>query len=403
MAVLRVLHVTPYAADAWAYGGIPRVAGALSEGLARRGLEVTVCTTDACDARSRLARTHSPVVSEAQQPKCTLKGLTVRTFPNLSNRLAYHFQAFLPVGFDRFMRQHAAGFDVAHLHACRNLPGVIAARHLRRHNVPYVLAPNGTAPNIERRHTLKRGFDLVAGQRVLTGARRLLAVTRAEAADLERLGVRPEAISIIPNPIDLEPFETAGHGDRFRQRFNLPPGPLVVFLGKITPRKGVDVLAEAFAQLAPRSPGTLVIAGNDMGGGRAARQRLFGAGLAPRVVFTGLLTGSERLDALSAADVVVYPSEHEVFGLVAIEALLCGTPVVVCGDSGCGEVIRATGGGQIVAFGDAAALAQAIERTLREKPAWQDAARQAAHAVRSTYGGDVVCAQIEAMYRGMVA
>jgi glycosyltransferase involved in cell wall biosynthesis len=130
---------------------------------------------------------------------------------------------------------------------------------------------------------------------------------------------------------------------------------------------------------------------------------LFGAGLGSRAVFTGLLTGSERLDALSAADVVVYPSEREVFGLVAVEALLCGTPVIVSGDSGCGEVIRATGGGQTVPFGDATALAHAIERVLTEAPAWRDAARHAAAAVRSTYGGDVVCAQIEAMYRGMVA
>ena len=403
MAVLRVLHVTPYSADAWGYGGIPRVAAALSKGLARRGLEVTVCTTDACDADSRLAGSHFPIVSEAQQLTCTLDGPTVRIFPNLSNRLAYHFQAFLPIGFDRFMKQHAGCFDVAHLHACRNLPGVIAARHLRRHNVPYVLAPNGTAPVIERRHTLKRGFDLVAGRRVLTGAKRLLAVSHAEAADLATLGVPEDAISVIPNPIDLEEFQTPGSGDRFRQRFDLPPGPLVLFLGKITPRKGVDVLAEAFTQLAPRSPATLVVAGNDMGGGHAARQRLFGAGLGSRAVFTGLLTGPERLDALSAADVVVYPSEREVFGLVAIEALLCGTPVIVSGDSGCGEVIRATGGGQIVPFGDAGALAQAIEHMLTETPAWREAARRAAHTVRSTYAGDVVCAQIEAMYRGMVA
>jgi glycosyltransferase involved in cell wall biosynthesis len=377
MAAMRVLHVTPYGPDAWAYGGIPRVAGALTEGLAP--------------------------VSEAQPLKCTLEGPTVRVFPNLSNRLAYHFQGFLPVGFDRFMRQHARQFDVAHLHACRNLPGVIAARHLRRHKIPYVLAPNGTAPVIERRRTLKRGFDVLMGQRVLDGAARVLAVTQAEARDLARLGVRDETISVIPNPVDLTEFQAPRDGARFRQRFDLPAGPIVLFLGKITPRKGIDVLARAFASLATRSDATLVIAGNDMGGGAAAREALTRAGLGARVVFTGLLAGANRLDALSAADVVVYPSEHEVFGLVPLEALLCGTPVIVSGDSGCGEVIEHTGGGQIVPFGDADALAQAIERSVAATPAWRDAAGRAAAAVRSTYSGDVVCAQIEQMYLGMVA
>ena len=403
MVTLRVLHITPYSRHAWAYGGIPRVAAALTDGLSQRGLDVTVCTTDACDASTRLRPLDQPAFSESDPPRCTLDGPAVRVFPNLSNRLAYHFQAFLPLGFDRFMRQHARHFDVAHLHACRNLPGAIAARHLRRHRIPYVLAPNGTAPVIERRQALKRGFDVIAGRQVLNGAARVLAVSQAEAADLARLGVRSEAITIIPNPVDLREFQTPGDGERFRQRFALADVPLIVFLGKITPRKGVGILAEAFAQLASRSPATLVVAGNDMGGGRAARQRLSVAGLSSRAVFTGLLTGPDRLDALAAADVVVYPSEREVFGLVAIEALLCGTPVIVSGDSGCGEVIRATGGGVIVPFGDAGALAQAIERVLGAAPAWRDAARQAAVTVRSTYGGDVVCAQVETMYRRMVA
>ena len=301
------------------------------------------------------------------------------------------------------MRQHAREFDVAHLHACRNLPGVIAARHLRRHGVPYVLAPNGTGPIIERRRTLKRGFDALLGRRVLEGASRVLAVTRAEVRDLDEMGVEAGVISLIPNPIDLEEFDTPGEGDRFRQRFALRPGPIVLFLGKITPRKGLDVLARAFARLASRSAATLVIAGNDMGGGAATRASLSRAGLASRAVFTGLLTGSERLDALSAADVVVYPSQHEIFGLVPLEALLCGTPVIVSGDSGCGEVVRATGGGQVVPFGDDDALAQAIERTLADGPAWRDAARLAAAEVRSRYGADGVCEQVDRMYQGMVA
>src|SRR5262249_57228997 len=85
----------------------------------------------------------------------TTDGVAVRIFPNLSNRLAYHLQFFVPLGLDRYMADHAASFDVAHLHACRNLPGVIAARHLRSAGVPYVLAPNGTAPRIERRRVAK--------------------------------------------------------------------------------------------------------------------------------------------------------------------------------------------------------------------------------------------------------
>src|SRR5262245_16851782 len=124
MTPLRVLHVTPYSVDAWAYGGIPRLADTLASGLASQGHVVTICTTDAGDAGSRLhgSRRHF----RAWAPESRPDGVTVRVFPNVSNRLAYHAQFFVPLGLDRFLRAHRHRFDIAHLHACRNLPGVIA-------------------------------------------------------------------------------------------------------------------------------------------------------------------------------------------------------------------------------------------------------------------------------------
>ncbi len=102
----------------------------------------------------------------------------------------------------------------------------------------------------------------------------------------------------------------------------------MAFLGKITPRKRVDHLIRAFARL--RTPGaTLVVAGNDMGAASTARAAAREAGVGDRTHFVGLLEGAGRLELLADADVVVYPSEHEIFGLVPLEALLVGTPVVV--------------------------------------------------------------------------
>jgi hypothetical protein len=88
------------------------------------------------------------------------------------------------VGLHTFLREHARDFDVGHLHACRNLPGVLAAASLRRANVPYVISPNGTAPRIERRRLPKLAFDVTLGRRVLPDAARVLAVSAAERAQL---------------------------------------------------------------------------------------------------------------------------------------------------------------------------------------------------------------------------
>jgi glycosyltransferase involved in cell wall biosynthesis len=121
-------------------------------------------------------------------------------------------------------------------------------------------------------------------------------------------------------------------------------------------------------------------------------------GLRTRVIRTGLLRDSDRDDALSAAAVVVYPSRDEIFGLVPLEALLCGTPVIVCGDSGCGEVIRRTGGGLVVPPGRPQDLEQAIGTILDNTANWKAAARSAGVTARALFGSDVVCDSLERIY-----
>ena len=387
MPPLRILHVTPYFAEAWAYGGIPRVVASLARGLARRGHTVTVCTTDARDETARLPRGSTR----------TAEGVDVHVFPNFSNRLAYRLQLFLPLGFHEFMARHAAAFDVAHVHACRNMPGVIAAHHLRRARVPYVLAPNGTAPIIERRRLAKRAFDIIFGHRTLAGAAAVLAVSQAERRQLDAIGVDAAAIRIIPNPIDLDEFRQPIARGAFRRRHALESNRVVLFLGKLTPRKRVDVLMKAFASMG-RDDARLVIAGNDMGAGAGLRSLARRLGIENRARFTGLLRGRERLEALADADVVVYPSQDEVFGLVAVEALLAGTPVIVADDSGCGEVVRATGGGRVVPVGDASALRDAIQQTLETRAHLTSDVAEAAARARALYGEDAVCADMERLY-----
>jgi glycosyltransferase involved in cell wall biosynthesis len=393
MRPLRILHVTPYFTDAWAYGGIPRLATSLANGLARRGHQVTVCTTDACDATNRL-----PTAAPTRSPD----GVEVRIFRNVSNALAYRLQFFVPLGLEKYLRRHAARFDVAHLHACRNVPGAIAAYHLQRTGVPYLLAPNGTAALIERRVMAKRAFDLLAGRRVLTGAGRVLAVSCAERAQFDDLGVPAAKVQVVPNPVDVAEFASLPPRGSFRARFDLASSAAVVlFLGQQTPRKRVDVLVRAFSRL-EHPDARLVIAGNDMGAESATRALVKKSGVEQRTLFVGLLRGRERLEALADADVVVYPSEHEVFGLVPLEAVLSGTAVIVANDSGCAEVVGAIEGGQVVPLGDAAALADAIERVLGNRAHWRSATARGAERIRALYDPDVVCRRLEAVYAELV-
>jgi glycosyltransferase involved in cell wall biosynthesis len=393
---LRILHVTPYFTAAWAYGGIPRIATTLVREQVRRGHRVTVCTTDAATASERAG----PVPEDPAVSGATGR-VEVRTFRNLSNRLAYHRQLFLPWGLGAFLKEHARDFDVAHLHACRNLPVTLAARHLRSAGVPYVCAPNGTGPLIERRRVQKWAYDRLIGSRDLPGAQAVIAVTDAERRQLEAFGVAADRIRVVPNPIDLDEHAAPVERGLFRAAHGLGDSRVVLFLGKLTPRKRVDVLIDAFAS-GVGADARLVIAGNDMGTGPSLVRQAHTRGAADRVTFTGLLAAESRLQALGDADVVVYPSADEVFGLVPLEALLVGTPVVVADDSGCGEIIRQTGGGFVVPLGNAAALAEAIRRILDAPDRCRQVAAEAAVQVRTRFSGAAVAEQLDAMYRDVL-
>jgi glycosyltransferase involved in cell wall biosynthesis len=158
---------------------------------------------------------------------------------------------------------------------------------------------------------------------------------------------------------------------------------------------------DAFARLG-RPDAALVIAGNDLGAGRATRARVWRRGLEPQTFFSGLLKGRQRLDALRDADVVVYPGRDEIFGLVALEAILAGTPVIVADDSGSAEVIAGTGGGWVVPEGDDRALATTIGVALTDSVAARRADATAREFVSKTYAVDRICGLVETLYRDVL-
>lgn len=397
VTALAVLHVTPYYDHAWGYGGIPRVVVAEAEAAAARGLRVTVATTDVRDRGSRESG-GVPGRPRRPHPATSRNGVVVRVFPNLSNRLAHRLQLYLPLGLGRWLRGAAAELTVAHLHGCHNLPGVITARRLARAGVPWVIQPNGTAPRHERRLAAKHAFDLLLGQRALYGAAAVIAVSEAERRQLSALGVPAERVRVIPNPVEADIAPTSAEARSFRDRWRLGTAPVVMYLGQLSARKRVADAVRAVAALADPAA-RLVIAGADMGARGEIEAAVVRHGVAEQTVFTGVLPGRERFAALAAADVVIYPTENEIFGLVPLEALQCGTPVVVADDCGCGEVVTEVGGGRVVAVGDVAALTAAVAEIMAAPAAWHAPVAEAGRRIRERFAPAVVADRLEALYR----
>ncbi len=389
---LHVLHVVPYFYPAWAYGGIPRLVYGLGRGLVESGVRVSVLTTDAFDAHSR---------SFLGLGQTRIEGIGVTILPNLSNRLAYRHQAFLPLGIESALRRiDLAGVDLIHLHGHRNVLNYGVFRHARRRGIPCVMTPNGTLPPIERKIVAKKVFDLFFGEPVLRGIRRFIAVSRAEVAQFRAAGIPANRISLIPNGVDLAEFDPLPRRGLFRRRYGLD-GHLILYLGKLTPRKGVDHLIEAFARIG-RSDVTLVIAGNDMGIEGELRAKVKRLALGERVLFVGLLTGPERLAALADADVLAYPSTLEIFGLVPFEGLLAGAPAVVGDDCGCGELVQEARAGVLVRYGDVRALSDALHNLLDRPRVRRAMVERGRRFIRSRFAWSRVVPMTLNVYRAVL-
>ncbi len=355
---MQVLHVAPYFPPTWAFGGIPRVLDGLGRAQVEAGARVRVFTTDVFDKQRRNG------LAEGWDHH----GIGVYNVPNLSNRLASGHQLFLPSprGIAKLQRAlDESPPDVIHLHGHRHLLNNIGLAWSRRYNAPLVMTAHGTLIAHERKVGLKYLWDLGLGDPVVRAVNAFVALSAADVAAHRGQGIPAERIHRIPNGLDFAEYEPLAPRGQFRTRLGLGQRPIVSYLGQISPRKGVDHLITAFAS-GKMAPAVLLVAGNDAGGLSAEQARS-----TDDIRFLGVLEGQERLALLADTDVLVYASTAEVFGLVPFEGLLCGAPVVVAADCGCGELIAEAGAGLLVRHGDISGLQARIRTLLHDREAAQ--------------------------------
>ncbi len=391
MRKLNVTHVVPYFVPAWAYGGIPRLAYELCRQLARDGHRVNVITTDALQARSRHPEGGLTVGMEGGTMK-------VRYLRNFSNRGAYRHQLFLPMGMKKALEELAGDAEVIHIHGHRHRLETAAAAFARKRNIPYVITANGTAPRIERKRGIKMALDGVVFNKALKRASAVIAVSNSEVEQYLQRGVSREKINVIPNGLDIEAFASIPEKGKFRSEWHLDDTPIVLYLGKITPRKGLIPLVRAVNILNKSRPVRLVIAGNDMGFLPRVKEEVSANKMDKITTYTGLVRGVEKRALYVDADVTVYPSEHEIFGLVPFESILCGAPVVVSDDCGCGEIIGGADIGEVTPYGEPEKLAAAIASVLDNPEESREKVERGREFIRRNLAWPEIASRTEKLY-----
>lgn len=258
-------------------------------------------------------------------------------------------------------------------------------------------------------------YRLEGERRVLQFADQIIAATPAEQAQLRWLYLAdPTKITVVAPGVDTSHFYPIPK-DEAREAAGLPKGErTILFVGRLQPLKGVDTLIQAATRLRLRDisaehPVNLVVVGGNANGSgddtdaELARLRALTRDLCMdrMVVFLGQRDQDKLPYYYSAAEVVVMPSHYESFGMVALEAMACGTPVVASQVGGLAYLVQDGVTGFVVPDQDPEALADRLTRLLGDPDLRQQMGQQAASYAR-TFDWENVAAQIAEVYRSLL-
>ncbi len=317
----KILQVVPLASRR--AGGPPAFVGPVARELTRLGHHVRVVTTDLAFAPGASGQRALP--TEELHP--AIADVDHAIYPaRWPRRLAYS------PALRRALLESVSDFDVVHIHSLWLYPQYSGFKAASETRTPYIVSPHGALdPFLRRRGRLRKRLTTALWQRrMLEGAQVIHVTTDLEAELIQ--DVAPDVPRVVvPLGIDLDEFRDLPPREEFRrERLGAYDGPLTLFLGRLTFKKGLDILIQAFSQIGQDQRGRLVIAGPDdedlTGSLRGLAER---CGVLDDVVFVGPVYGRSRQAALASADLWVLPSHTENFGVAVIEAMAAGLPVVI--------------------------------------------------------------------------
>jgi glycosyltransferase involved in cell wall biosynthesis len=346
---VRVLHVIPSLSPK--DGGPSFALPLLARGLERVGIAVDVATT--------VGREETWLLRGAEGGPVTHNKPVTRDGVNyfyFSRRSEFYK---VSLSLSKWLSEHIREYDLVHIHAVFSFSSYTAARLARRNRVPYILRPLGVLNRWgmqNRRKLLKRFSFRMIEQRIIRNAAAIHYTSQQERVEAEETGVRNEPV-VIPLGVDLSLFRESPGPERFYEKFaTARDRDIILFLSRLDPKKGLDLLLRAFAEddgrrttadgrrssvpglaspvggrrSSSRSSSLLVIAGDgDDQFVRGLRRLAEKLGVADDILWTGFLDGDDKLSAMAAASLLVLPSYSENFGIALVEAMAAGLPCVM--------------------------------------------------------------------------
>ena len=412
---VRVLQIVP--SISLVYGGPSQMVLGFSKALAAEGADVTILTTDSNGDSGQAALDvplHCPISQD---------GYTIRYFRCAPFR-RYKFSA----GLLRWLSQHASEYDIAHIHALFSPVSSLAAAIARWQGLPYLLRPLGTLDpaDLQKKRRFKQLYASLLERPNLSGAAAIHFTSEQEATVSERFGAQTVDMVL---PLGVEPpqvlSEPSNHLDVIREQAIAPPTtstsspptssfptssppnpPTLLFMSRIDPKKGLDLLLPALTRL--HTEGILfrfVLAGSnpqDPDYEKSIGDRIRLSPLVEQTQILGFVTGDEKAALLRQADVFVLPSYYENFGIAVAEAMATGIPVVISDQVHIESDVRQANAGWVCRC-DVGDLTQHLRDALTHANERKHRGKQAKQWATSHYSWPTIARQALEIYQQICA
>jgi glycosyltransferase involved in cell wall biosynthesis len=383
MKVLHIVHsLTPEA------GGNAKVVAGLTENLVRKGVKISVFTT---------------LKTKGEQKKLFQpQGVDLFVFQQsfLSRWWSYHAK-----GLKKTLLQEMPKFDIVHIHDIWHYPNFAAYQAAKKAGKPYIISTHGTLePWALKYHGLKKRIYMALVQkRILQEAAALHALTDEEIKYSQAFGI-DKIIIKIPNGINPQEFQNLPPRKELERLFPiLQEKKIILFLGRIHPIKGLDLLAKAFGRVAREQKDVfMLIVGPDNDAYQAKIEKMLQTeDVLDKVIFTGMLNGRKKMAALNGADIFVLPSYSEGFSIAVLEAMICGLTVIITRQCNFPEVAEVKAG--MVIEPDVDQIANSLTKLLNEPYLCKEMGKNGQQLVINKFTWDKIVDKMIKLYEAILS
>jgi glycosyltransferase involved in cell wall biosynthesis len=398
---MHILYVTHGYKPAYRIGGPIWSVSSVAEAMVKRGHRVTVFTTNSNLDEDLDVPVDQPVHVDGVEVWYFRRRDLVKKYFWWLKYVSQSMGFLVTPALAPAMRKLLPSVDIVHTQMPFVYPTMVAGRLAISANKPLFYNQRGVfhPTRLGYRALKKRLYIELVEKPIMRRASGLIALTPDEIDSYRALGIETPC-HVVPNGIDVAQFRRTPRMASLSALDIKESDQVILFLGRLHPSKGVDLLVDAFFRIISRHPDALlVIAGPDEHGfAEKIRSEVARQDLEHRILIPGMVMGDLKTDLLARADLFALPSMGEGSSMAILEALASGTPVIISPECNCPVVDEVKAGA--VVERDANLIAQAISRFLSDKVLSSVASEAAYSLARDKLGWPSIVDKLERIYLG---